>query len=247
MGSNRKTPHIGRIRRAEGWQTTEKSALTKKEKVVRKGNLFVTEEISMAKYDKKKALKIIVDAAKEYNEKLRDNHFLIIYQENGKIKTVCVGFRDMNFLHMTGVKTHLSVQQFYYACLNGKLSERDFEMDNTGKVQQKLMVLPFLSELLYKNCMIGSFVNNGIYIRADYFVGNTKAVLSVGFRNGKNVDFPVTLYNEDVRKLSHPTNKVLAIFVKKYNQQNYTKCTYLSKGQEIGKLACPEEIKKLIQ
>ena len=39
-------------------------------------------------------------------------------------------------------------------------------------------------------------------------MGNTKAVLSVGFRNGKKVDFPVTLYKEDIRKLSHPTNKV---------------------------------------
>ena len=72
------------------------------------------------------------------------------------------------------------------------------------------MVLPFLHELLYHNCMIGDFIDSGICIKADYFVGNTKAVLSVGFRFGKNADFPVTLYKEDVRKLSQPTNKVLA-------------------------------------
>ncbi len=93
-----------------------------------------------------------------------------------------------------------------------KLSEHDFEIDNKGKVQQKLMVLPYLSELLYHHCMIGDFINSGICIRADYFVGDTRAVLSVGFRTGKRIDFPVTLYNEDVRKLSQPTNKVLAIF-----------------------------------
>ena len=74
------------------------------------------------------------------------------------------------------------------------------------------MVLPYLSELLYHHCMIGDFINSGICIRADYFVGDTRAVLSVGFRTGKRTDFPVTLYNEDVRKLSQPTNKVLAIF-----------------------------------
>ena len=196
----------------------------------------------MAKYNKRDALQIIVSAAK-----LKDKHFLIVYQENGKAKTVCVGFRDMNFLHMTGVKTKLSAQQFYSACLDRKLSEKDFELDSKGKVQQKLMVLPYLSILLYNNCMIGGFINSGICIRADYFVGNTKAVMSVGFRTGKSVDFPVTLYSEDIRKLSHPTSKVLAIFVKDYRQTNYKDCTYLSKGQEIHKLPISEELKRLIQ
>ena len=72
----------------------------------------------MAKYDKKTALQVIVKAAKEYNVKLNNKHFMVIYQENGKTKTVTVGFRDMNFLHMTGVKTKLSAQQFYSACLD---------------------------------------------------------------------------------------------------------------------------------
>lgn len=183
----------------------------------------------MAKYDKKAVLKIMVEAAKKYEEKLNDRHFLIVYREGKDTKTVNVGFRDMNFLHMTGVKTRLSAQQFYAACLESKLSERDFEIDNKGKVQQKLMVLPYLSELLYHHCMIGNFINSGIYIRADYFVGDTRAVLSVGFRTGQKTDFPVTLYNEDVRRLSQPTNKILAIFSKHYKEEQYHRCTYLAK------------------
>lgn len=63
-----------------------------------------------------------------------------------------------------------------------------------------------------------------------YFVGNTKVVLSLGFKNGTRADYPVTLYREDVRKLTHPTNRVLAIFKKEYNQEKYTTCTYLAKG-----------------
>ena len=96
----------------------------------------------MAKYDKKAALKIMIEAVKQYEEKLNDKQFLIIYREGKDIKTVNVGFRDMNFLHMTGVKTRLSAQQFYAACLESKLSE----IDNKGKVQQKLMVLPYLAK-----------------------------------------------------------------------------------------------------
>ena len=95
---------------------------------------------------KKAALKIMIEAVKQYEEKLNDKQFLIIYREGKDIKTVNVGFRDMNFLHMTGVKTRLSAQQFYAACLESKLSEYDFEIDNKGKVQQKLMVLPYLAK-----------------------------------------------------------------------------------------------------
>ena len=68
------------------------------------------------------------------------------YDKKSLTKTVEIGFRDMNFLHLTGVKTKLSAQQFYAACLESKLSEYDFEIDNKGKVQQKLMVLPYLAK-----------------------------------------------------------------------------------------------------
>lgn len=199
------------------------------------------------KYDKNKAIEIIVKAAENYKKYLQDKIFLIIYQEKETTKTVQVEFRDNHFLHLTGVKTKLSATYFYEKCMNHKLSLSDFEFDKSGKTQQKLMVLPFLHELLYHNCMLGNFINSGIYIKADYFVGNTKAILSVGFRYGKNVDFPVTLYKEDVRKLSQPTNKVLAIFVRDYQQQSYSECTYLSKGQDISKLHISGKIRKLIQ
>ena len=199
------------------------------------------------KYDKKKAINIIVKAAINYKKSLQDKEFLIIYQENDTIKTVQVGFRENHFLHLTGVQTSLSAKRFYEKCVSHKLSLADIELDKNGKAQQKLTVLPFLHEVLYHNCMIGDFIDSGICIKADYFVGNTKAILSVEFRFGRNVDIPVTLYKEDIRKLSHPTNKVLAIFVKAYKKHSYTECTYLSKGQKLDKLLVTEEIRTLIQ
>lgn len=194
----------------------------------------------------KEALNIIVDAVKKYDSKLKNKHFLIVYWKENMIKTACVGFRDMNFLHLTGVKTKLSAQLFYSAAISGKLSEKDFSLDTKGKAQQKLAVLPFLHELFYHNCMIGDFINSGIYIKADYFVGDTKAVLSVGFRYGKNTDVPVTLYNENVKTLSKPVYKVLAIFVKEYDDTTYKECTYLSKGQSIDKLRLPDDISEFV-
>lgn len=199
----------------------------------------------MKNYDKKQALSIILKTAAKYDEKLKDKHFLIVYRNKNEICTCCVGFRDMNYLHLTGVKTKLSAQQFYSACLSGKLSIKDFDIDKKGKVQQKLAVLPFLPGMLYHNCMIGNFINSGIVIKADYFVGDTKAVLSVGFRYGKTADIPVTLYNENVKKLSYPTCKVLAIFVKSYQAERYVECTYLSKEYEIGRF--PDIIKQKLE
>lgn len=199
------------------------------------------------KYDKKKAIDIIVKAATNYRKTLQDKTFLLIYQESGKTKTVQVEFRENHFLHLTGVQTSLSAKRFYEKCVSHRLSPVDIELDKNGKAQQKLMVLPFLHELLYHNCMIGEFIDSGICIKADYFVGNTKAILSLGFRFGKKADFPVTLYKEDVRKLSQPTNKVLAIFVKDHKKHSYTECTYLSKGQNFDKLLATEEIRTLIQ
>lgn len=198
----------------------------------------------MKNYDKKQALTIILQSAKEYDKKLNDKHFMILYQDRKKVRTCCVGFRNMNFLHLTGVKTKLSAQQFYSACLAGKLSIKDIDINSKGRGQQKLSVLPYLPELLYNNCMVGDFINSGIAIKADYFVGNTRAVLSVGFRYGKTTDIPVTLYREDVRKLSQPTHKVLAIFCKEYSSNKYETCTYLSKGYEIDSFS--NEIKDLL-
>ena len=194
------------------------------------------------KYDKKKALEIIVEAAKQYDKWLKSNHFLIFYQKGKEQDFVEVGFRDLNFLHFTGIKTKLSAQRFFSLCIDGKLSEKDFDLDTKGKAQQKLMVLPFLHELLYHNCMIGDFINSGILIKSDYFVGDTKAVLSVGFRFGKTVDMPVTLYKENVKKLIKPVCKVLAIFKKPYNQQSYTECTYCSKGINLSELSLPDKV-----
>lgn len=207
-------------------------------------SFFLGGEQKMKNYDAKSALPVILQAARDYDKKLRDRHFLIIYRKKTGVGSSCVGFRDMHFLHLTGVKTKMSAPMFYSACLSGRLSAKDINVDTKGKAQQKLAVLPFLSELLYHNCMIGDFIGSGIAIKADYFVGDTRAVLSVGFRGNGAVDIPVTIYNENIKNLSNPTCKVLAVFCKIYYADKFNECTYLSKGYEIGGFS--EEIKKCL-
>lgn len=187
----------------------------------------------MKKYDEKSALPVILQAAKDYEAKLKDRHFLIVYRKKTGLGICRVGFRDMHFLHLTGIKTKMSASMFFSACVENRLSIKDISMDATGKTQQKLAVLPYLAELLYHNCMIGNFINSGVAIKADYFIGDTKATISVGFRQNGSADIPVTFYHENIKNLSNPTCKVLAIFSKKYHIDRFDECTYLSKGYEI--------------
>lgn len=194
------------------------------------------------KQEKNKALQIIIDAAQNYEKYLNNRHFLIVFQKGRTVECVQIGFRSMHFLHLTGVKTKLPAQRFYRVCLGRKLSVKDIELDQDGKVQQKLRVLPYLHELLYHHCFIGDFINNGVVIQSDYFVGDTKAILSVGFRYGKNIDIPVTLYREDVRKMIRPVSKVLGIFSKQYTEEGYSECTYLSNGHNINEFVLPDNI-----
>ena len=192
--------------------------------------------------DKNKAIKTIVEAASNYEKYLNDRSFLIVYKTERGSQFVEVVFRSWHFLHLTGLKTKMTAAQFYEACLENKLSEKDVVFDNSGKVGQKIKVLPYLHDLLYHNCMIGDFINSGIMIQADYFVGDTKLILSVGFRRESNRDVPVTLYSGDVRKLTSPTNKVLAILTRRYPETKYKELTYVSKNLNLNELKLPSDV-----
>ena len=183
-------------------------------------------------------LSVVLTAAKDYSNKLMDKHFLIVYEDrsdNNAYKYKEIGFRDYNFLHLTGLKTTMSPASFFSAATSGRLSVSQFHTDKQGRSIQKLNVLPYLSDLLYNPCLIGPFINSGISIKADYWAGDTRSRLSLGFKSQKSVDIPVSLYNEDIRKLTDPSNRVVAVFSKKYNDPFYesTTTTYLHREFDL--------------
>ena len=195
------------------------------------------------KYDKKRVIQIVTESAKNYDKFLNNKQFLIIYQTKTGTDYAEVCFREMNYKHLTGIKSSLTAIQFYEACKDSRLAEDEIDIDNEGKVRQKLSVLPYLHALLYHNCMIGDFINSGVMIQADYFVGDTKLVLSVGFRRCKSsYDRPVSLYCGDVRKMTNPTNKVLVIFKKTISEDEYKEIAYSSKNLDVSSLNIPAEL-----
>ncbi len=119
---------------------------------------------------KEKAVNIIVDAVKRYEECLNNRRFLIIYATEKEAQYVEVQFQSNNFLHLTGVKTKLSASSFYIRCLNNRLRVEDISADISGKTEEKLMVLPYLHELMYKPCMIGDYLNSGVLLQVFIYV-----------------------------------------------------------------------------
>ncbi|MCR4787072.1 MAG: hypothetical protein K5888_00655 [Lachnospiraceae bacterium] len=192
--------------------------------------------------DKKKTIHIILEAANNYEKYLNNRTFLIVYKSGGDIRYNEIVFRNWHFLHLTGLKTNLTAKQFYKACIEHNLSTDDISFDRQGKAEQKLQVLPFLHSLPYHNCMIGDFINSGVLIQADYFIGDTKFVLSVGFRRESTCDIPVTLYKGDIRKLTSPSNRVLVIFTRSYPSKEYKEITYMAKNIILSDLSLPSSV-----
>lgn len=187
----------------------------------------------MKKYSKKEAIGIVAQAAKEYQQKYEQRRFLLVCQGNdGSLYTEEASFTAQNFLHLTGFKTDLCADIFYNACLNGKLSESDFRFDDHGNTHRKLSVLPYLKNLFYGKSLIGEFTTSGIRLYADYFVGDSRGIMCLGFKRAKNTSFPSTLYQGPIREVSNAAFKVLAVFSKHYKNREYEECIYIAHGQD---------------
>ncbi len=167
----------------------------------------------MAKYTKDAAISILHRAAVKYHELLSQKQFLLIYNDKltNTIKTSIVAFKPVNFKHLTGIQSDMRPAQFYKACRKQRLSTKDFDFDKLGHAQRKLEVLPLMPDLFFDRCWIGASINNDIYINADYYVGDTRCVLSLGLRYGSTTDVPVTLKKQSIREVVTKECKVLAI------------------------------------
>lgn len=181
----------------------------------------------MKKYSKAEAIKIITDAAKAYDKNLCGKCFLLCCESDGIKQFFEFGFQAHNFKHFTGVRCNsCTAKQFYLRALSGRLSERDFDFDVYGNTHRKLAVLPMLPHLFSTPLLYGAFNGSGLYISADYFVGRTKAMISLGLRHSQPYDVPVSLYCEDIRKLSDKAVNVLAVWQREFSVKQYTSACY---------------------
>lgn len=97
----------------------------------------------------------IIKAAKKYKEIYVDYEYLICSEAFEKRSYYIVDAEKDNFQHLTGVHSQISAQNFFDKCINGSLSEDDFdfikksqdEKSVKGTVRRKIKALPDMMEI----------------------------------------------------------------------------------------------------
>lgn len=216
--------------------------------------------------DKKKAIKIITNAAELYQKNLEDQKVCFVYGVPSEIKSQLlsenkvvsrlsyyeVAFQRNNFMHLTGVKLKddgniRSSIDFYTRSVSHRLSESDFEFATDGSTDQKLDVLEQMMNIKKNVQMIGEFTDFGIRLYSEKIAGNICACIGFITDSKTGLNIPNTLLNKDIRDVSSkPQQKVYAVFSKKYNDKSYTIIEKCDKDLHLDEHILPEELRLIL-
>ena len=191
---------------------------------------------------KNKIIKIVVDAAKKYEDILNNRVFLIVYKVGNTLEFRELKFDQRNFKHLTGVDSALSPKQFYQAALKGKLALNDVREKSDGTTALKLQILPQLHQLISMPTMIGEFESLRIHLQADKALGTTIKV-SLALGDDKGISVPKSLLKEDIRRLTCQPYPVMRVYCRKNKEEKYSMITYNSHKLN---LPIPKEIEWLL-
>ncbi len=216
--------------------------------------------------DKRRAIQIIVKAARLYHLNLEDQKILFLYGipsevekqsniERGRltaIRSYEVAFHRHNFLHLTGVRVHSSgidsAIHLYEKCLANRLTQEDFYFAKDGSTVQKLDVLENMMGIKRNAMMIGDFTDRGLKLFTEKAAGNVCGC--VGFVKDRNtgLNVPNTLLKKDIRDVvANPVQKVYAVFSKMYMDEKYSVVEKMDKNLSGGKLLFSEEIEMMLE
>lgn len=141
--------------------------------------------------------KQLIEAAKSYSNLLNvqitvsSNLFVVS-------KRYILRFYKTNFLHLTGVKTELSAEDFFNKCFDEMISENDFDCDSTkeikGFVRQKIKHLVnfdniFTQKLLFQEKFIKGNISCAF--------ATTNGECTIGFVDAKYCVRPKTILDKN--------------------------------------------------
>ena len=114
----------------------------------------------------------LVSCAKMYYSYYVCRDYLVISDAFSQRPYYIISAEKDNFLHLTGVSTSLSGRAFFDRCLDGSLSEDDFELSTYGQderaskgtIRRKMNSLPYISGLLSGGSLVEEgFQKNTVY------------------------------------------------------------------------------------
>ena len=170
----------------------------------------------------------IVQYAPQYYSFYVCHDYLLLSESFSDSPYYVISAEKDNYLHLTGVSTTLSPSDFFSKCLNGSLSEDDFDLapneqmvkNAKGTIRRKIKALPFIFDLMDTSCYVEEhFCKNAIYCS----FASSDGACTMGFVTTPTAR-PKTLLigNElDVNSSSH----IKAILSKSRDEDKYTTIT----------------------
>ena len=192
---------------------------------------------------KSDCIRIIIESAEKYKQNLLDKNILIVYQSAPhKSDVMEIVFRDVNFLHLTGVEftkgNEMSPADFFSCCINHKLPENSICLKEDGTTELKLKILPLVLVPNLSSKMVGNYKGGRIRLVTDRLAGGLTG--SIGFIKESEWYHPNTVLKGDIRDNIDRPRRILAVFRKDIASEKYEECTYIAKKVELKKLAIPE-------
>ena len=130
----------------------------------------------------------IIKGASIYKFIFCDYEYLI-YSKNFKEQPYyIISANEDNYQHLTGVNTNLSPREFFIKCLNGTITETDFnfkkgyksEKSIKGSVREKIISLPELSILFSSELQAEESFSKGV---VNCLLATTNKTITLGFVN----------------------------------------------------------------
>lgn len=196
----------------------------------------------MKSREKAAAIKIVTECAKLYQEHLANRKLLFIVTDKHKRTSALeVSFDETNYLHLTGLKVHegLSARKFYEKCLDGKLSEADFEMEST--TEKKLRVLPMMMCKSLRVDTVGEYNHQKPVLYTEKLAGSVKGCMGFVEDEKSKRYVPNTLLEADIRDCIKTPYRIVATFRKRKEEAEYKEVVYVAKKVDWDKVEFPAE------
>lgn len=207
--------------------------------------------------DKKEAISIITNCAKEYEKRLKNSNIMFVF-ENKKAKTIEESinyietiYYPYSFLHLTGVEyknENSGAVDFYNNALRGRISEKNIEINSSFLVGLKLSILHNLIDIDKSVKFIGNYndvTKDKLY--TEKVVGNISYCF--GFVKDKKTNsfyVPNTTLKENIKNITDDTCNIIAILKKKRAEEFYSTITYLKNNIDLNCLLRNNSLANLI-
>lgn len=206
------------------------------------------------KFTKEDARRNVLNCAKQYQKKLLNKKFLVIYRErrDSMIRYIEVVFYERNYQHLTGLELidregnvlRKQSVNFYRKCIENKLGLEEFRFKVDGTTHLKLAALPVLMDITKITKITGDYNHMRPYLFVDKVVGGVNFCL--GLSKEDDIYVPSSALLEDIKNLTDTPSQVLVILEKETLKEIYMVVKHVAKGLNLNSLVLPDEIKDMI-